>query len=140
MDASRNRSWWIGATASLVAVAVLVRFSINFARPYPPGVDAAYYPLQTYTWLTQGRLMYDDLPLIFWLNAGLSKVLAAGGRPLPDAALVASRVIDSIFEPFAAVAVMALAYVWAGGRRAALVGCLAAGMLVVLSPPVMRML
>ena len=27
-------------------------------------MNAAYYPLQTRTWLTQGRLMYDDLPLI----------------------------------------------------------------------------
>lgn len=140
MEDTPHRSSWIGATAAVVAIAVAVRFSINFASTYPPGVDAAYYPLQTYSWLTRGRLMYDDLPLIFWMNAGLSKVLAATGRPLADAALAASRVLDSIVEPFAAVGVMALAYAWARGRLSALPGCLAAGMLVVLSPPIMRML
>src|SRR5204863_3249174 len=70
----------------------------------------------------------------------LSKVLAATGRPLSDAALIASRVLDSIFEPFAAVAVMALGFAWSDGRRNALAGCVAAAMLVVLSPPIMRML
>lgn len=136
----RSRALWIAATAALVAVAVLVRVTINFSSRYPPGVDAAYYPLQTRAWLTQGRLMYDDLPLIFWLNAGLSKLLTAAGRPLDAATLMASRLLDSILEPFAAIAIMTLGYVWSGGRLRALAGCLAAGSLVVLSPPVIRML
>lgn len=135
-----SRRLWIATTVGLVLVAIGVRLFLNFSHVYPPGVNAAYYPLQTRTWLTQGRLMYDDLPLIFWMNAGLSKVLMAAGRPLDDAVLLASRLLDSILEPFAAVAIMAIGYVWSAGARKALFGCLAAGILVVLSPQVMRML
>jgi hypothetical protein len=140
MPEGRDRRLWIVTTLGLVLVAILVRLAVNFSHSYPPGVNAAYYPLQTRSWITYGRLMYDDLPLVFWLNAALSRVLAAFGRPLDEAALLATRVLDSVIEPWSAAIVMAFGYVWSGGRRTALIGCVAASMLVVLSPPIMRML
>ena len=84
------RRLWIATTLGLVLVAIVVRFSINFSYAYPPGTNAAYYPVQTRTWLTHGHLLYTDLPLIFWLNAGLSKVLIASGLTISDAVLIAS--------------------------------------------------
>jgi len=134
------RRVWIVTTAALVLFAIAVRFVINFSHTYPPGVNAAYYPLQAGSWLLHGRLMYDDLPLIFWVDAGLARAIAAFGMPIHDALLFATRIVDSVFEPFAAVAIMAFGYVWSAGRLRALGGCVAAAMLVVLSPPILRML
>ena len=45
------------ASLGLVLAAVAVRVAINFSHFYPPGVDAAYYPMQTRNWLLRGRLM-----------------------------------------------------------------------------------
>lgn len=135
-----DRKVWIGIALVIVCIATVFRFAVNFASPYPPGSDAGYYPLQTRTWLLHGRLMYDDLPLLFWLNAALSKLLMAMGMTLDRAVLTASRMLDSAIEPWAAAGVMALGYVWSGGRRKALAGCSAAAVVAVLSPPVIRML
>jgi hypothetical protein len=135
-----TRRAWSAATVAIVLLAVVVRFSLNFAGSFPPGVNAAYYPLQVHAWLTHGRLMYDDLPLIFWLYAGFSKLLIIFGVPIHQAALLASRILDSIIEPWAALGIMALGYSWSGGQRKALLGCIAATILALLSPPIMRML
>jgi hypothetical protein len=117
-----------------------VRFALNFSTPYPPATDAGYYPMQTQAWLVQGRLLYDDLPLLFWLNAALAKLLTWTGTPFDAALLMASRVLDCILQPWTAAAVVATGYLWANGRRQALPGSVAAALLVVLSPPILRML
>ena len=140
MEQHNRRRLWIVATLSLVVLALVVRFYINFSHRYPPGVNAAYYAVQTRSWLAQGRLMSDDLPLIFWLDAALSRALVVAGLPLDDAVLLATRIVDSLFEPWAAAFIMGFGYVWSGGQRTALVGCLATSTFLVLSPPIMRML
>jgi hypothetical protein len=122
-----------------VLVAVGVRVILEFSHPYPPGIDAGYYPMQTRSWLAHGRLMYNDLPLLFWLNAAMTKVLMAFGLRMEDALLQASRIWNCLLPPWTAAIVMAMSYRWSGGRRAALAGGVAAGMLTVLSPPAMSM-
>jgi len=131
---------WVAAALVLVSAATLVRLYLNFSYAYPPGTDAGYYPLQTRTLLLRGHLMYDDLPLMFWMNAGLSKLLVVLGMKLDAAVLAASRVIDSIIEPWAAAGIIALGYLWSGGKRRALLGCTVAAGFAVLSPPILRML
>ena len=132
--------WWLAATVGIVAAAIALRLFLNFSYAYPPATDAGYYPMQTRAWLEHGRLMYNDLPLVFWLNAAITGVLHAAGMRFDDALLMASRVVDCVLPPWAAAAVMAGGYAWSGGRRRALVGCIAASALVLFSPPVMRML
>ena len=67
---------------------------LNFSHSYTPATDAAYYPMQTREWLVHGRLMYDDLPLMFWLDAALTKALIASGKPMDDAAICSSMDSD----------------------------------------------
>jgi hypothetical protein len=140
LDDKGIRARWVTAALVLVFAATAVRLVINFSYSYPPGTDAGYYPMQTRTWLLRGHLMYDDLPFLFWLNAALSRSLMVLGMKLDDAVLLASRILDSIIEPWAAIGIMGLAYAWALDRRKALLGCTAAAAFVVLSPPVVRML
>ena len=139
-DDPAPRAWWLAAALAVVSAATVFRLAMNFSHSYPPGVDAAYYPLQTRAWLLRGHLMYDDLPLYFWINAAFSKVLTIFGMSLNDAVLFSSRALDSFIEPWVAAGVLALGYVWSEGRRKALLGCTAAAVLAVLSPPVVRML
>ena len=133
------RVWWLAAALAVVSATVF-RLAMNFSHSYPPGVDAAYYPLQTRAWLVRGHLMHDDLPLYFWINAAFSKVLTIFGMSLNEAVLFSSRALDSFLEPWVAAGVLGLGYVWSEGRRKALLGCTAAAVLAVLSPPVIRML
>jgi hypothetical protein len=140
MEERSSRRLWIVVTLSLVVLALVVRFYINFSHRYPPGVNAAYYAVQTRSWLVHGHLMYDDLPLIFWLDGALGRALVVAGLPLDNAVLLATRIVDSLFLPWAAAFIMGFGYVWSGGQRTALVGCLAASTFLVLSPPTMRML
>jgi hypothetical protein len=134
-----DRRTWVLTSLGLVLAAVAVRAIIDFSNAYPPGIDAAYYPMQTRSWLTHGRLMYDDLPLLFWLNAAITKVLMGFGWRMDDALLQASRISNCLLPPWTAAIVMAMSYRWSGGRRAALPGGVAAGALTVLSPPAMSM-
>jgi hypothetical protein len=78
VDASK-RSWIVCALA-ILGCAIAARFALNFQYEHPPATDAAYYPMQTRAWITRGHFIYDDLPLIFWLDAALSKVLVARSR------------------------------------------------------------
>ena len=135
-----SRALWVTLTLGLVLIVIAIRFAINFSHVYPPGTDAAYYPLQARHWLTHGRLMYDDLPLVFWIDAGLGRVLMAAGWETDAAVLVASRVMDCSLPPWIAACVMALGYQWSGGRRAAIAGCGAAAITTVLWWPAMIML
>jgi hypothetical protein len=61
-----------------------MRLAVDFSHAYPPGTDTGYYPLQSRWLLVHGRLMYDDLPLVFWMNAGLAKLAV----PPADLAMV----------------------------------------------------
>jgi hypothetical protein len=131
------KRYWIAAALAVAFLAIAARFVANFQYTYAPATDGAYYPMQTAWWLIHGRLMYDDLPLLFWLDAGLAKVLMATGQPLNNAVMTATRVVDCLTEPWAALFVMALGYAWSSGKRAALTGCIAAALVAVLSPSVM---
>jgi hypothetical protein len=135
-----DRRIWLVTALGIVAIATAVRFAVNFSSTYPPGTDAAYYPLQTRALMTGGRLMYNDLPLIFWLIAGVTKVLTVIGWESDAALLLASRIVDCVGPPWAAAFVMAAGYDWSGGRRAALAGSAAAATIVVLWPPAFAML
>jgi thiol-disulfide isomerase/thioredoxin len=117
-----------------------VRFLINFSTPYPPSTDAAYYPMQALFWLAHGRLMYDDLPLLFWMNIALTWLLSGLGHSLDAAALLASRILDCILQPLAAVPIMIAGYVWSEGRRRGIAGSVIAALLVTASPAILRLL
>lgn len=141
MEASSPlRRPWVLCGVMLVLLVTLVRLILNFRHDLPPATDGAYYPMQTWWLLTHGRLMYDDLPLFFWLNAALAKLIVTlSGLPLDDAAVLVSRLMDCTAQPLVAIFILILGYTWSAGRREAILGSGAAAVLAVFSPAILRM-
>lgn len=102
---------WIAAAVAVGGMAL--RASLNFATPIAPSMDAAYYPMQAWWLIEHGRLMYQDMPLLFLVHAVLGKMLAAiSGMPLDESIMLASRLVDCIVPPLIAFPVMSLAMRW----------------------------
>jgi hypothetical protein len=137
------RGWLIALCVLVVAAAIALRLSINFAHELPGGMDAAYYPMQSWWLLEHGRLAYNDLPLIFVLGAGLAKVfIVLGGMDIDAATMLASRLIDSVLPPFVAVAMAGLGWTWLPQwkrTRGVAITLAAAACMATVSLPVARM-
>ncbi|MBX3381775.1 MAG: hypothetical protein KF805_16905 [Phycisphaeraceae bacterium] len=146
----------------LVAGAIALRATMLFSKILPPGVDAAYYPLQSRGVLEDGKLPYVDVPLIFWLDAALAKLfIAVRGMDVDSATLLASRVVDAVSQPLAAIPLALLMFGFVGalqgcrtartgddakqdaaGSRwffAVVVTAFVVGAIAILSPPILRM-
>lgn len=134
------RRVWVWTGAAIVLTAIIVRLTLNFRYALPPATDGAYYPMQTWWLIEHGRLMYNDLPLMFWLNSAAAHVIrVVAGMDLEAATVLGSRLIDGVAQPWVAVPILMLGYTWSAGRRGALLGCAAAAVLAVMSPPIIRM-
>lgn len=131
---------WVATGAALIAGTTLIRLLLNLRHPLPPGMDAGYYPLQTLALLQQGELTGSTPPLIFWIDAALTKLFVWAGHPnLSDAAILATRLVDCFAHPWCTLPIMLLGYRWSAGERTGLLTTVACCLLAVLSPPVMRM-
>ncbi|MCR9199352.1 MAG: hypothetical protein NXI04_11955 [Planctomycetaceae bacterium] len=131
---------WCRTAVVLYLGTCAVRLILNLRHAMPPGMDAGYYPLQTRSLLEHGTLTGSTPPLIFWLDAVLTRViLALSDQSLNEAAILATRIIDGVAHPAVAIPVMLLGYRWSGGRRSGLVAAAACAIIALLSPPVMRM-
>ena len=102
-------------------------------------MDAAYYPMQAWWLFNQGRLLYQDAPLIFILDGLLAKIFIVGGMQSDNAYLVASQVVDCVTEPWVALFVFLFGFTWCGGARRGIPIVMAGAVLAVLSAPVIRM-
>ncbi len=59
------------------AIALLIlRLIFNFSYELIPGINGGYYPLQVRSLLETGRLGFPDMPLYFYLNAAVVKIIA----------------------------------------------------------------
>lgn len=131
---------WLITLVGLVGGAVTLRAWLLFRSAIPPGMDAGYYPFQTRTLLEHGRLAYDDVPARFAFDAVLARAAAAlTGWSIDDAALWASRVVDSIVQPFVAAAIVLVAFVWSRGRSAAIPAAIGAALFATVSRPIIDM-
>ncbi len=131
---------WLVTLVGLVGGAVALRAWLLFRSAIPPGVDAGYYPLQTRTLLEHGRLAYDDVPARFAFDALLARAAAAlTGWSIDDAALWASRVMDSAVQPFVAAVIVLVAFVWSRGRTAAIPAAVGAALFATVSRPIIDM-
>ena len=102
-------------------------------------MDAAYYPMQAWWLFNQGRLLYQDAPLIFILDGLLAKIFIVGGMQSDNAYLVTSQVVDCVTEPWVALFVFLFGFTWCGGARRGIPIVMAGAVLAVLSAPVIRM-
>jgi hypothetical protein len=142
--ASLNASRWAFAAVALGAfvVGAGLRALVNYRSWVPPGMDAGYYPFQTRALMEEGSLRLAELPLMFWLNAGVSRVMMWAGLDIDRATLEASRLIDSLAQPSAAIAIVGVGWLMARGRRAGelvVLGVGGAALLGVASFPIIRM-
>ena len=136
--ASAQTWWWV--SLFFVFVVTVLRLALNFRYDIAPGMDAAYYPLQTRWLLQYGELLKPAPPLIFYLNALLATSFQRfWGMSVNDACLLASRLIDGVAQPWCAFPILALARGWSTRRRGALGLSLAVTTMAVFSPPILRM-
>ena len=133
------RLWWIAGFVLVFIAAVTARAWIQFAGELPPAMDPAYYPMQAWWLFNEGRLLYQDAPLIFVLDGLLAKVFIVAGMQSDSAYLVASQVVDCVTEPWVALFVFLFGFAWCGGARRGIPVVIAGAVLAVLSAPVIRM-
>jgi len=133
------RLWWIGGFVLVFIAAVTARAWIQFAGELPPAMDPAYYPMQAWWLFNEGRLLYQDAPLIFVLDGLLAKLFIVAGMQSDSAYLVASQVVDCVTEPWVALFVFLFGFAWCGGARRGIPVVIAGAVLAVLSAPVIRM-
>ncbi|MEO1528559.1 MAG: hypothetical protein AAFX06_24320 [Planctomycetota bacterium] len=131
---------WLRAALLIILLATVTRGVLNFRHTLAPGMDAAYYPMQTRWLFEHGELMDHPPPLIFWLDYSLTKaILWTTNNSLDEACMLATRLIDCAAHPWVALPILLLGRKWSQGRRDAFAICCAAAIIAVLSPPVMRM-
>jgi len=108
----------LATTFVLVAAAIALRSLMLFSKLLPPGIDAAYYPMQARGLLENGKLPYVEVPLIFWIDAAVAKVLmAVRGMDVDSATLLASRLVDAVSQPLAAIPLALLMLGFAGALQ-----------------------
>ena len=135
----KNLRLWFAAFAVVFLAAIAVRAWIQFRGSIPPAMDAAYYPMQSWWLFNQGRLLYQDAPLIFVLDGLLAKIFIVAGMQSDHAYLVASQVVDCVTEPWVALFIFLFGFTWCSGARRGIPIVMAGAVLAVLSAPVIRM-
>lgn len=104
--------WSLTGLAVLCAAAIAARATLQFGTPLAPGMNGAYYFVQARALLEHGRLGIPDLPLTFWLQAGLGRLVALlTGWPQDEAIVFAVKLADSVLPPL-----VALPLAWLGAR------------------------
>ncbi|MDX9880577.1 MAG: hypothetical protein RBS73_00835 [Prolixibacteraceae bacterium] len=85
----------------LIFIASLViRLFFNFSQELIPGVNGGYYPLQVRCLLSNGHLAFSDMPLLFYLNAAILKVISFFGLSITDNLILnVVKLTDSISIP-----------------------------------------
>lgn len=125
--------------AAVVLAAIAVRASVQFGTGLMPGMNGAYYLVQVRAVIEKGHLAEHDMPLIFWLQAGLARLVQAlSTLTLESSIVLASKLFDSIVPALAAIPAFLLAVRWPGGRHSVWAG-IAAATLAVLSSGPLRM-
>jgi fumarate reductase subunit C len=65
-------------------IAFTYRTYVNFNQELILGVNGGYYPLQVRYIIENGKLGFSDMPLLFYLDAGIIKFILLFGVPISD--------------------------------------------------------
>ena len=131
---------WCMALVVVMAFAWFVRGTMLFRGAVPAGMDAGYYAVQARDVLEHGTLRWADVPITFMVDAALAKCLMVTmGWDIDTATLFASRVVDALAEPMAAIPLFMAAWIFAGGKRSMIPGAIAVGLAITVSAPLLRM-
>lgn len=81
-------------------IAVAIRLLVNFKYDLIPGINGGYYPLQVRSILTNGNLGFSDMPLHFYFNAFVVKVISFFVKAdINSVIILVLKTVDSIFLP-----------------------------------------
>ena len=131
---------WCMALAVVIGLAWFVRGTMLFRGSVPAGMDAGYYAVQARDLLERGTLRWADVPITFMVDAVLAKCLMVTmGWDIDTATLFASRLVDALAEPMAAIPLFMAAWILAGGKRGMIPGAIAVGLAITVSAPLLRM-
>lgn len=93
----------------ILIVAIFCRLSFNFFQSTITG-DGAYYLLQVRSILEHGWLAFPDMPLYFYFNAIIAKIIIWLNIATPDNAIIVTiKLVDSIIPPLSALFVFLFA-------------------------------
>ncbi len=86
---------------ALGLIALLIKLYFEFRIELIPGINGGYYPVQTRSILENGTLALVDMPVVFYLNALIIKLISwfSTGYDMNHQILVTSKVLGSIFIP-----------------------------------------
>ncbi len=131
---------WCMALAAVIGLAWFVRGTMLFRGAVPAGMDAGYYAVQARDLLERGTLRWADVPITFMVDAALAKCLMITMEwDIDTATLFASRLVDALAEPMAAIPLFMAAWILAGGKRGMIPGAIAVGLAITVSAPLLRM-
>ncbi len=93
------RKPWLYLTL-LFCLCVGLRGYQNFSSFLVSGINGGYYPVQVRSIIEMGRLAYPDMPLVFYLEAGLVLIIRSfTGYALPDLILFVVKLFDAVIPP-----------------------------------------
>ncbi|MEA3479761.1 MAG: hypothetical protein U9R60_16380 [Bacteroidota bacterium] len=79
---------------------LLVKLVINYHTSLIPGINGGYYPLQVRSLINTGRLGFPDLPLYFYINALIVKLVSfLTSLDINQIIIHTSKILDSISLP-----------------------------------------
>ncbi len=82
-------------------IAVVLRLYFNFSTSLIPGINGAYYPLQVRHILQTGKLSFNDMPFLFYLDAAIVKIISVFGFGITDNLILnVVKLVDSVSLPF----------------------------------------
>ena len=126
--------------AGVILLASILRGTLLFGTALMPGMNGAYYLVQTRALLTHGTLGLPDLPLIFQVQAALARIVQwISGQDLDSCILFAVKLTDAILPALVALPVALLVRRW--GKAAGAPAWIApvAAATVTLSAPMLGM-
>jgi len=131
-------AWLVAGLITLAAVAE--RAWLLFGTPLLPGINGAYYLVQTRALIEQGKLGLPDLPLTFWIDAALAKLIQLiSGAPLESCIVLAAKLEDSFLPALVALPVFALVRRWSSRAGAGLWLAAVAALAVACGAPALAM-
>ena len=81
-------------------VTFFIRLYFNFSQNLIPGVNGGYYPLQVRYLLTNGQLGFSDMPMLFFLDAFLIKIISLFGFTVTNTLILnVVKLVDSFSIP-----------------------------------------
>ncbi len=125
----------------IVVLGIAARARLMWSTPWVPGINGAYYLVQVRAVLERGTLGLPDMPLTFYLQAGVAWLLGiVRGGTQSENIIFAVKLCDSVLPPLVALPVFMLTQRWAArlGRGPAIP--LAAAAIVAMGFPPLGML